>query len=122
MDPAKINQKRRFRRKRRVRKRVYGTADRPRLTVTRSLKHVHAQIIDDDAGVTLCQASSRNKELRESIGYGGNIAAAKAVGRVLAERARAQGIEQACFDRNGSRYHGRVKELADAAREGGLKF
>ena len=122
MDPAKANQKRRFRRKRRVRKGVYGTADRPRLTVTRSLKHVYAQIIDDDAGVTLCQAGSRNKELRGSIGYGGNIAAAKAVGGVLAERAKAKGIEQVRFDRNGYRYHGRVKELADAVREGGLKF
>ena len=122
MDAAKSNQKRRFRRRRRVRRRVYGTSGRPRLSVTRSLQHVYAQIIDDDAGVTLCEASSRGKELRGSIGYGGNAAAAKAVGRVLAERARAKGIEKICFDRNGYKFHGRVKELADAAREGGLEF
>ncbi len=122
MDAAKSNQKRRFRRRRRVRRRVYGTSGRPRLTVTRSLQNVYAQIIDDDAGVTLCEASSRGKELRGSIGYGGNGAAAKVVGRVLAERAKAKGIGKICFDRNGYRFHGRVKELADAAREGGLEF
>lgn len=122
MDAAKSNQKRRFRRRRRVRRRVYGTSDRPRLTVTRSLQHVYAQIIDDDAGVTLCQASSRGKELRESIEYGGNAAAAKTVGQVLAERAKEKGIQKICFDRNGYKFHGRVKELADAAREGGLEF
>ena len=122
MDPEKIKQKRRIRRKRRVRKRVYGTADRPRLTVTRSLKHVYAQIIDDDAGVTLCEASTRGTELKGVVKYGGNIAAAKAVGQALAERARAKGVQEVCFDRNGYRYHGRVKGLADAAREGGLKF
>ena len=122
MDPWKIKQKRRTRRKRRVRKGVYGTTERPRLTVRRSLKHVYAQIIDDDKGVTLCEASTRSKELRDSIGYGGNATAAKAVGRALAERAKAKGIEAIRFDRNGYRFHGRVKELADAAREGGLRF
>ncbi|HUU85027.1 MAG TPA: 50S ribosomal protein L18 [Phycisphaerae bacterium] len=122
MKHEKLNQKRRFRRRRRVRKGVYGTADRPRLTVTRSLMHVYAQIVDDDAGVTLCEASSRNRELRGSLPHGGNTAAAKAVGQALAERAKAKGIEQVRFDRNGYKYHGRVKELADAAREGGLKF
>ena len=122
MDAGKMKQKRRFRRKRRVRKGVYGSTERPRLTVSRSLKHVYAQIVDDDKGVTLCEASTRSKDLRGSIGYGGNSAAAKAVGQALAERAKAKGIEAIRFDRNGYRFHGRIKELADAAREGGLKF
>jgi large subunit ribosomal protein L18 len=122
MNPQKAKEKRRFRRKRRVRKGVHGTADRPRLTVSRSLQHVYAQIVDDEAGVTLCEASSRNKDLRGSIAYGGNMAAAKVVGQALAERAKGKGIEQVRFDRNGYKYHGRVKELAEAARQGGLKF
>ena len=113
---------RRERRKRRVRKRVYGTAKRPRLTVTRSLRHVYAQIIDDDKGVTLCEACTRSKELRDSVKHGGSTEAARIVGKALAERARARGIETVCFDRNGYRFHGRVKGLADAAREGGLLF
>lgn len=110
------------RRKTRVRKRVYGTAERPRLTVTRSLQNIYAQLVDDDQGVTLCAASSRDKDLRGQIGYGGNKAAASAVGKALAERAIAKGVTAICFDRNGRRYHGRIKVLADAAREGGLKF
>jgi large subunit ribosomal protein L18 len=122
MDSVKVKSIRRRRRKKRVRKRVTGTAECPRLTVSRSLKHIYAQIIDDDAGVTLCEASSRGKDLRGSIGYGGNAAAAKEVGRALAERAKTKGIERVRFDRNGYKYHGRVKSLAEAAREGGLKF
>jgi large subunit ribosomal protein L18 len=122
MNPQRAKEKRRFRRKRRVRKRIQGTADRPRLTVSRSLHHVYAQIIDDEAGVTLCEASSQNKGLRGSIPYGGNMAAAKVVGQTLAERAKDKGIEQVRFDRNGYKYHGRVKELAEAARQGGLRF
>lgn len=113
---------RRSRRKRGIRKRVRGTAERPRLTVFRSLKHIYAQIIDDDRDATLCEASSRNKDLREQIGSGGNIAAAKLVGAALAERAKALNIEKVTFDRNGFRFHGRVKGLAEAMREEGLQF
>lgn len=122
MKQKKIKTIRRNRRKRKVRKGVFGTADRPRLTVSRSLQHIYAQIIDDDRGVTLCQASSRGKELRGGIAYGGNIAAAKTVGSALAEQAKAKGIERICFDRNGYKYHGRIKGLADAMREAGLVF
>jgi large subunit ribosomal protein L18 len=86
------------------------------------LKHIYAQIIDDDSAATLCEASSRSKDLRDQIAYGGNKEAAKIVGAALAERAKARNIETVCFDRNGYRFHGRLKELADAAREGGLKF
>ena len=113
---------RRLRRKRNIRRRVSGTPERPRLTVFRSLANVYAQLVDDEAGVTVCEASSRNKELRTQMKNGGNIAAAKTVGAALAEKAKAKKIEQVCFDRNGYRYHGRIKALADAAREAGLKF
>jgi len=90
--------------------------------VFRSLKHIYAQIIDDDRGVTLCEADSQNKDLRDRVKSGGNIEGAKIVGAALAERAKANGIERVCFDRNGFRFHGRVKGLADAVREGGLTF
>ncbi|MEE9296487.1 MAG: 50S ribosomal protein L18 [Phycisphaerae bacterium] len=113
---------RRQRRKRRVRKKVQGTAERPRLTVSRAHKSISAQIIDDQRGVTLCQASTRNKDLSSDIAYGGNKSAAERIGTVLADRAKEQGIKAVTFDRNGYKYHGRVKSLADAAREGGLKF
>jgi large subunit ribosomal protein L18 len=106
----------------RVRRKILGTTERPRLAVWRSLRNIEAQIIDDSNGRTLCAISSRSKELREAIVYGGNVKAAAVVGKVLAERARALGIEQVCFDRRGRRYHGRIKALAEAAREGGLKF
>ena len=110
------------RRKRRVRKRLFGTAERPRLTVRRSLKHIYAQIVDDDRGVTICQASTVDKEMRGQVGYGGNKSAATEVGKLLAARAKAEGVERVMFDRNGRRFHGRLKSLADAAREGGLQF
>jgi len=113
---------RRLRRKHVIRHRVFGTTERPRLTVFRSLKNLYAQIIDDERGMTLCEASSRSKDLQKGIPSGGNIAAAKVVGAALAERAKAKSIEKVCFDRNGYRYHGRVQALADAAREAGLKF
>lgn len=113
---------RRLRRKRGIRKTVRGTAERPRLTVFRSLNHIYAQVVDDDCGVTLCEASTRSKDLRETVKYGGNREAAKLVGEALAQRAKAKNIEAVRFDRNGFRFHGRVKMLADAAREGGLKF
>jgi large subunit ribosomal protein L18 len=102
----------------RVRKRVRGTAERPRLCVTRSHKHISAQIIDDLAGKTLASASSQDQKLK----YGGNREAAQAVGKALAERATKSGVSAVCFDRGPYMYHGRVAALAEAAREGGLKF
>ena len=122
MRSSEIKTQRRARRKRGIRKRVRGTSDRPRLTVFRSVKHTYAQIIDDERGITLCEASSLNRELRDQIENGGNIAAARIVGAALADRAKAKNIEKVCFDRNGFRYHGRLKGLAEAAREGGLVF
>ena len=95
---------------------------RARLPVFRSSKHIHAQLIDDDKGVTLAAASSLEKTLREGAKTGANIAAAKAVGKLLAERAKEKGIKDVVFDRGGYLYHGRIKALADAAREGGLNF
>jgi large subunit ribosomal protein L18 len=106
----------------RLRRRLRGSAARPRLAVFRSINHIYAQLIDDDSGRTLVAADSRSKEFRGQHKHGGNIAAAKAVGARLAERAKANGIERAVFDRGGYLYHGRVKALADAARAGGLVF
>jgi len=117
----KVKKLRLSRRKRRVRKRVFGTTERPRLTVHRSLQHIYAQIVDDGRGVTLCQASTVDKELRGSVAYGGNCTAAAEVGKLLAARAKAAGIACVAFDRNGRRYHGRVKALAEAVRAGGVQ-
>ncbi|HNR33218.1 MAG TPA: 50S ribosomal protein L18 [Candidatus Hydrogenedentes bacterium] len=105
------------RRKRRVRKTVSGSADRPRLRVTRTLKHIYAQIIDDTQGRILTTVSSLGLKVA-----GGNVAGATEVGKALGEQAVAKGIRQVCFDRGGRLYHGRVKALADAAREAGLQF
>ena len=118
-------EKKRFqftRRKRRVRGSVFGTPERPRLSVYRSLSHMYAQVIDDTTGRTLASASTRGKELAGQLKYGGNKDAAKAVGKALAAAALAKGVSQVVLDRSGYRYHGRVKALADAARESGLKF
>jgi large subunit ribosomal protein L18 len=109
-------------RKARIRRRVRGSAARPRLAVFRSLNHIYAQLVDDDAARTVVAADSRSKEFREQHRVGGNVAAAKAVGELLARRARERGIERVIFDRGGYMYHGRVKALADAARSGGLVF
>lgn len=106
----------------RVRTRVNGTPERPRLSVYRSVGHIYAQVIDDRTGKTLVSASSVDKETRKDLKGGGNIAAAKIVGRKVAERAKAAGIELVVFDRGGYKYHGRVEALAQAAREAGLKF
>ena len=122
MDRLKTKRVRRSRRKMRVRKRVFGWPDKPRLTVFRSNKNISAQLIDDVSGQTLVQAGSLNKDLRQEISYGGNRAAASRVGQLLAQRAVVQGIKQALFDRNGYKFHGRVKALAEAAREAGLKI
>ena len=107
---------------RRVRTRVTGTPERPRLCVFRSSKHIYAQVIDDRTGRTLVSASSLDKEMRKQLKGGGNVATAKVVGKAVAERARAAGIERVIFDRGGYMYHGRIQALAEAAREAGLKF
>ena len=122
MEGRKAKVGRRIRRKYGIRKRVRGTSERPRLTVFRSAKHMYAQIIDDDRGVTLCEASTKGRDLRDRIKGGGNVEAAKIVGTVLGERAKAKGIEKVCFDRNGYRFQGRITGLAEAAREAGLRF
>jgi large subunit ribosomal protein L18 len=106
----------------RVRNRLSGTAQRPRLSVFRSSKHIYAQMVNDESGVILVSASSLDSELRAQIKYGGNKAAATAVGRAVAERARKAGIDKVCFDRRSYKYHGRVAALAQAAREAGLLF
>ena len=106
----------------RIRQKMEGTAVRPRLNVYRSLNHIYAQIIDDEKGETLAAASSIEKDMRGSLKTGADIGAAKAVGKLVAERALGKGVKDVIFDRGGYRYHGRVKALAEAAREGGLKF
>ncbi len=111
--------KNRIKRHKRVRGKISGTAACPRLSVFRSAKNIYAQLIDDEAGVTLCAASSNEKSFTE---YGGNCDAAKKVGAALAERAKEKGITDVVFDRSGYVYHGRVAALADGAREGGLNF
>ncbi|MCA9105998.1 MAG: 50S ribosomal protein L18 [Planctomycetales bacterium] len=113
---------RRVRRRFRTRNQLRAGSTRPRLSVFRSHKHIYAQIVDDEKGVTLASASSRDKTLRDSVSYGGNAEAAKQVGAALAERAKAAGVTQVMFDRGHYRYHGRIAELANAAREAGLEF
>ena len=112
------------RQKRHLRSRRYiiGTAEKPRLNVYRSLSNIYAQVIDDEAGVTLVSANTLDKEIKAEFPYGGNVDAAKAVGVLVGKRALEKGIETVVFDRGGYIYHGRVKELAEGAREGGLKF
>src|SRR5688500_2567180 len=122
MEHSKQLVRQRQRRTFRVRKRLRGTAERPRLSVARSHKHISAQIIDDFSGITLAAASSLDKKLSGSLKSGGNQTAAEAVGKAIAERAKAAGIQAVCFDRGPYRYHGRVAALAKAAREGGLNF
>ncbi|HHN64143.1 MAG TPA: 50S ribosomal protein L18 [Nitrospirae bacterium] len=112
----------RKRRHRRVRKKVYGRPDRPRLCVYGSLNHIYAQIIDDYKGHTMVAASTLDKEIRGEIKHGGNVDAARKVGTLIATRAVQKGIKRVVFDRGGFKYHGRIKALADAAREAGLEF
>ncbi|MBQ2645464.1 50S ribosomal protein L18 [bacterium] len=109
-------------RHRRIRVKLKGTSESPRLAVYRSVKHIYAQIIDDVKGITLVSASSDDKELKSKLAHGGNIDAAKVVGETIAKRALAKNITDVVFDRGGFVYHGRVAALADAAREGGLNF
>jgi large subunit ribosomal protein L18 len=112
----------RSRRHQRVRKKVFGTAERPRLNVFRSLQHIYVQIIDDEKGHTLVAASTLDPELRDRLAGLDKSAQAKIVGQALAERAQAKGIHKVVFDRAGYKYHGRVRALADGSREGGLEF
>ena len=122
MNERKQVQARRLRRQRHVRKRIFGTPERPRLAIFRSSKHIYAQVINDQDGTTLASASTLDSEVRGEQTYGGNKAAATAVGRKVAERAKQAGIDKICFDRRSYKYHGRVQALADAAREAGLQF
>lgn len=112
----------RERRKTRIRGRVTGSPSRPRLTVYRTANHIYAQVVNDESGQTLVAASTLSPELKAHEGHGGNITAAQAVGRLLADKAKAAQLGQVVFDRNGFLYHGRIKALADAAREAGLDF
>lgn len=110
------------RRHTRIRKQVAGTPERPRLCVYRSLNNVYAQIIDDTKGVTLVAASTLDKEIKGTEGHKGNVEAAKKVGQLIAQKASATGVKKVVFDRNGYRYHGSIKALAEGSREGGLEF
>ncbi|HOO11575.1 MAG TPA: 50S ribosomal protein L18 [Bacillota bacterium] len=117
-----IRNEARQKRHRVVRNKIHGSAERPRLNVYRSLNHIYAQLIDDDAGVTLLAASTLDKEVKAEVEKSYNLDAAKVVGKVLARRALEKGIKNVVFDRGGYKYHGKVKALADAARETGLNF
>lgn len=120
---SKVNRKEVTRKRHyRLRRRLEGTAERPRLAVYRSGKHIYAQIIDDVRAVTLASASSVDKDLRAGLKHGANVDAAEAVGKAVAERAKKAGVNTVVFDRGGFLYHGRIKALADAAREAGLVF
>lgn len=112
----------RLKRQARVRRNIRGTEERPRLCVFRSAKHIYAQLIEDTTGKTLVAVSTVSKEVADGLKYSGNVEAAKAVGAAIAKKALANNIKQVVFDRNGFLYHGRVKALADAAREAGLTF
>lgn len=122
MNISKERRASRMKRQSRVRKKITGSAERPRLCVFRSSKHIYAQIIEDVTGKTLVAASTIAKGTQDSVKYSGNADAAKVVGKQIAEKALAKDIKQVVFDRNGFLYHGRVKALADAAREAGLTF
>ncbi|MCE2726811.1 MAG: 50S ribosomal protein L18 [Planctomycetaceae bacterium] len=122
MDHSRSILRQRLRRRHRVRRFIRGTAERPRLSVFRTHKHIYAQVIDDVSGRTLASASSMDKQIRSGITFGGNKDAAEAIGKAVAERAKAAGVTKVCFDRGEFRYHGRVAALADAARAAGLEF
>jgi len=122
MDAQKLKKRRQLRRSSRVRAKISGTAERPRLAVFRSSKHIYVQLIDDMKGVTLAAADTKAKAFKTDHKTGANIAAATDLGTVLAEAAKAKGITKVAFDRGHFRYHGRLKAFADAARAGGLEF
>jgi large subunit ribosomal protein L18 len=122
MNHQKAKHKRQLRRRNHVRRKITGTAERPRLTVFRSSKHIYAQLIDDLNGVTLASASTLLGDVKKDVAYGGNVKAAASVGTKIAEVAKERGIAKAAFDRGHYRYHGRIKALAEAARKAGLQF
>ena len=122
MDRNKFKNKVKTRRKHRVRKSLRGTPERPRLSIFRTSKQIYCQAIDDSTGKTLASASTRDKGLKGDVKYGGNAKAAAIIGKALADRLLAEGVQEVCFDRGPYKYHGRVAALADAAREAGLKF
>ncbi len=124
-DPLALTKKKRMshlRRRKRVRQKISGTEGRPRLSVFRSSKHIYAQLINDESGVTVAEASTLSPELRENLSNGGNVKAAESVGTLIAQKAKQQEIEAVVFDRGGHLYHGRIKALAEAAKAEGLKF
>jgi large subunit ribosomal protein L18 len=122
MDSLNFRKRARLKRKKRIRKNIFGTTERPRLTVFRTTKHIYAQIIDDTAGHTLASASTMQKAINKHLGKGERITVANLVGKSIAERAIKKGIQKVIFDRNGFLYHGRVKAVSDGAREAGLVF
>lgn len=122
MDHVKEKLRKKTRRHLRIRQKIMGTAERPRLSVYRSLKHIYCQIINDIEGKTLVAASTQSPEIRTQIKFGGNVAAAEIVGKKIAEKAKNLGISKVVFDKGGYKYHGRIKALADAAREYNLSF
>lgn len=122
MDQIKEKIRKRVRRHQRVRRKVFGTEERPRLSVYRSLKHIYCQIINDVEGKTLASASTLLPDMRTLLSYGGNIKAAELVGKKIAEEAQRKGITKVVFDKGGYKYHGRIKALADSARRHGLNF
>jgi len=122
MGSLNIRKQARLKRKKRIRKKVFGSQDQPRLCVFRSTKHIYAQIIDDTAGRTLATASSMEKDAKEHLEKGNKAAIAKYIGTTVAKRSMEKGIKKVVFDRNGFLYHGRVKAVSDGAREAGLKF
>jgi large subunit ribosomal protein L18 len=121
---GRIEDKKRTRQARckRIRGRIHGTSEKPRLSVFRSARHIYAQIVDDELGSVLASASTMDTQIRKTLKTGGNMDAAREVGKLLADRAATGKVEKVAFDRGGFKFHGRVKALADAAREGGLKF
>lgn len=119
---GKSRRESRIKRHRRIRKKVAGTTERPRLAVFGSLKNIYAQVIDDSRGHTLVSASTLEKELKGKVGHGGNAEAARMVGEILARKSLDKGVKKVVFDRGGFMYHGRISAFADAAREGGLEF
>ncbi len=121
MDP-KLKRKKKERRHKHILKKIFGTANKPRVVVFRSLRHFYVQAVDDERGVVITGASTLSPEVRSNIAYGGNKEAAAKVGELVAKRLREKGIEEICFDRAGYRYHGRVRECAEAMRKGGIKF
>lgn len=122
MGSLNLRKQARLKRKKRIRKKVFGSQEKPRLCVFRSTRHMYAQVIDDTAGHTLASASSMEKDAKEHLEKGNKAAIAKHIGKIVAERSMEKGIKKVVFDRNGFLYHGRVKAVSDGAREAGLKF